>query len=35
MWNAKFTKITGAGRAESHPHDVKITKEAPNYSNIK
>lgn len=35
MWNAKFTKITGAGRAESHPHDVKITKEAPNYSNLK
>lgn len=29
---AKFIKITGAGLAESHPHDVSITKEAPNYS---
>ncbi len=28
----KFTKITNAGLRESHPHDVKITKEAPNYS---
>ncbi|MCC8073734.1 MAG: IMP dehydrogenase [Clostridiales bacterium] len=29
---AKFIKITGAGLIESHPHDVSITKEAPNYS---
>jgi IMP dehydrogenase len=28
----KFVKITNAGLKESHPHDVKITKEAPNYS---
>lgn len=28
----KFVKITNAGLRESHPHDVKITKEAPNYS---
>ncbi len=30
--NTKFIKITGAGLRESHPHDVLITKEAPNYS---
>jgi len=29
---AKFTRITNAGIAESHPHDVSITSEAPNYS---
>ena len=29
---AKFVKITAAGVHESHPHDVVITKEAPNYS---
>lgn len=29
---AKFVKITAAGVAESHPHDVTITREAPNYS---
>lgn len=29
---ARFVKITGAGLIESHPHDVKITREAPNYS---
>lgn len=29
---AKFVKITGAGLRESHPHDIQITKEAPNYS---
>jgi inosine-5''-monophosphate dehydrogenase len=29
---AKFTRITNAGLLESHPHDVQITKEAPNYS---
>lgn len=30
--NGNFIRITGAGLAESHPHDVEITKEAPNYS---
>ena len=30
--NAEFVQITGAGLRESHPHDVQITKEAPNYS---
>jgi IMP dehydrogenase len=29
---AEFIKITGAGLRESHPHDVQITKEPPNYS---
>jgi len=29
---AQFTHITGSGIRESHPHDVTITKEAPNYS---
>ena len=29
---AKFIKITSAGLKESHPHDINITKEAPNYS---
>ncbi|MBQ3004834.1 MAG: IMP dehydrogenase [Clostridia bacterium] len=29
---SRFVKITGAGLIESHPHDVFITKEAPNYS---
>jgi IMP dehydrogenase len=29
---AKFVKITAAGVNESHPHDVTITREAPNYS---
>lgn len=29
---AKFIRITGAGLKESHPHDIQITKEAPNYS---
>ncbi len=28
---AEFIKITGAGIRESHPHDVLIIKEAPNY----
>jgi IMP dehydrogenase len=32
LHNAKFTRITGAGVKESHPHDVTITQEAPNYS---
>jgi IMP dehydrogenase len=30
--DGKFTRITGAGLKESHPHDIYITKEAPNYS---
>ncbi|MBT0809832.1 IMP dehydrogenase [Litoribacter ruber] len=30
--NGKFVKITAAGVRESHPHDVNITREAPNYS---
>ena len=29
---AEFIRITNAGLAESHPHDIYITKEAPNYS---
>ncbi|WP_304236798.1 IMP dehydrogenase [Jiulongibacter sediminis] len=29
---AKFVKITSSGMAESHPHDVQVTREAPNYS---
>ncbi|MBO8475519.1 MAG: IMP dehydrogenase [Bacteroidetes bacterium] len=32
LHNAKFTRITNAGVMESHPHDVTITSEAPNYS---
>lgn len=30
--NAEFVRITNAGLTESHPHDIDITKEAPNYS---
>lgn len=30
--SAKFTRVTASGMAESHPHDVAITKETPNYS---
>ena len=30
--NARFVQITGAGLQESHPHNVMITKESPNYS---
>jgi IMP dehydrogenase len=29
---ARFVRITAAGLKESHPHDVEITKEAPNYA---
>lgn len=32
LHNAKFTRISSAGMLESHPHDVTITREAPNYS---
>ena len=30
--NGRFIKISAASLKESHPHDVQITKEAPNYS---
>lgn len=32
LQTAKFTKVTASGMAESHPHDVTITKETPNYT---
>jgi len=32
LQQAKFVKITTAGSKESHPHDIQISKEAPNYS---
>jgi IMP dehydrogenase len=32
LQKATFTRITHAGVRESHPHDVTITREAPNYS---
>jgi IMP dehydrogenase len=32
LQTARLTKISNAGIRESHPHDIKITKEAPNYS---
>ncbi|MBQ5834953.1 MAG: IMP dehydrogenase [Bacteroidaceae bacterium] len=32
LHNAKFTRITNAGVLESHPHDITITSEAPNYT---
>ena len=32
LHDAKFVRITNAGVLESHPHDVSITSEAPNYS---
>ena len=32
MWTrARFVRITAAGMRESHPHDIAITREAPNY----
>jgi IMP dehydrogenase len=31
MQRARFVRITGAGLRESHPHDITITKDAPNY----
>ena len=31
MKDAQFVRITAAGLRESHPHDMTITKEAPNY----
>lgn len=32
LHNVQFVKVTGASVAEGHPHDVSITREAPNYS---
>ena len=32
MKSARFVKMTAAGSAESHPHDIQVTREAPNYS---
>ena len=32
LQKARFIKITAAGVKESHPHDITITREAPNYS---
>ena len=32
LQKARFIRITAAGRTESHPHDIAITREAPNYS---
>jgi len=32
LQEAKFIKITSSGMTESHPHDVQVTREAPNYS---
>jgi IMP dehydrogenase len=29
--NSRFMRVSTAGRDESHPHDVEITREAPNY----
>lgn len=34
LQKAKFIKITHAGILESHPHDITITREAPNYSRM-
>jgi IMP dehydrogenase len=31
LQHARFVRITGAGLRESHPHDITITKDAPNY----
>jgi IMP dehydrogenase len=32
LQHARFTRITSSGILESHPHDVSITSESPNYS---
>jgi IMP dehydrogenase len=32
MKKGRFVRISAASVAESHPHDIQITKEAPNYS---
>ena len=31
---ARFVRISGAGLRESHPHDIRITAEAPNYRRV-
>jgi IMP dehydrogenase len=31
LQRARFIQITGAGLAESHPHDIQMTADAPNY----
>ena len=30
--DARFCRVTGASMAESHPHDITITRESPNYT---
>jgi IMP dehydrogenase len=35
LQEARFIQITGAGLKESHPHDVQMVVEAPNYSSRK
>ena len=32
LQQARFTRVTASGMAESHPHDITITKKAPNYN---
>jgi len=32
MKNAKFVRVSSSSIHESHPHDIQITREAPNYS---
>jgi len=32
--NAQFVRVTGASLVESHPHDIQITRESPNYSSV-
>jgi IMP dehydrogenase len=32
--NARFVRVTGASLVESHPHDIQITRESPNYSTV-
>ena len=32
LQDAKFVKITSAGFVESHPHDIQVTRQAPNYT---
>ena len=31
---AQFVRVSGASLVESHPHDIQITREAPNYSTV-
>jgi IMP dehydrogenase len=35
LQEARFTQITGAGLAESHPHDIQMVAEAPNYGGVR